>query len=181
MFPLLLPELEPKTFQSWVHCSTTELPQLPKAWLRGANAVSVPPCMGGAELQNMLWGLWACLAWAKKTWVQLTTMTFPQTMSPTCLVMWDTKSTSAGRFSGSPVSTSTWGLQNAIACHNTLVVPLAQWAVCWPYKRHGDEDAFILWHFVITLDVHQSGVSGILMYNWQWERDRQRYRDKTAT
>ena len=40
---------------------------------------------------------------------------------------------------------------------------------------------FILWHFVITLDVHQSGVSGILMYNLQWEQERQRYIDKTAT
>ena len=139
MFPSLLPELEPETFQSWVHCSTTELPQLPKAWLCGASAVSVLPCIGGRTAEHAL-GFVGLSGMGQENWMQLTTMTFPQTMSPTCLVMWDTKSTSAGRFSGSPVSTSTWGLQNAIVCHNTLVAPLAQWAVCWPYKRYGDED-----------------------------------------
>ena len=177
MFPSLLPELEPETFQSWVHCSTTELPQLPKAWLCGANAVSVLPCIGGRTCSGVCGPVWHGPRKLNATYNNDISADHESHMlgdvghkvNKCRAVFWvSSQHQHLGPAKCHSMSQHFGGATGAMGCVLTLQA-LWRWG------------CFILWHFVITLDVHQSGVSGILMYNLQWQQERQRYIDKTAT
>ena len=182
MFPLLLPELEPKTFQSWVHCSTTELPQLPKAWLRGANAVSVPPCMGGGRTAEHALGFMGLSGMGQEN----LSATYNNDISADheshmlgdvghkvnkCrAVFWvSSQHQHLGPAKCHSMSQHFGGAIGTMGCVLTLQASW-RWGCFYPLTFCNNP-----WC------ASQSGVSGILMYNWQWERDRLRYIDRTAT